>query len=208
VTIRPRLNVICGRCRRRREGRRHVFRSNSRRRATIKLEPVLGGCARCGKQYGGRNGNPLTHVCRAPGRRLPQPQDRAPAQDRGSGPSQDPGGRTGQAAGQDHPGTRTRTAAIQGPDRTAQSPLRATPRRRESPGQPAVQEPAPAAAAAARLPVLRQQGLPAARVRRVQTGLPGRRPRRLQAGIRAGLRQGIPRRDRRLPAAPPVRSMR
>jgi flagellar biosynthesis/type III secretory pathway protein FliH len=25
---------------------------------------VLGGCSRCGKQYGGRNGNPLTHVCR------------------------------------------------------------------------------------------------------------------------------------------------
>jgi hypothetical protein len=64
VTIRPRLNVICGRCARRREGRRHVCRSNARRRATIKLEPVLGGCARCGKQYGGRNGNPLTHVCR------------------------------------------------------------------------------------------------------------------------------------------------
>jgi hypothetical protein len=64
VTIRPRLNVICGRCGKRREGLRHVCRSNSRRRATIKLAPVLGGCARCGKQYGGRNGGPLTHVCR------------------------------------------------------------------------------------------------------------------------------------------------
>jgi hypothetical protein len=64
VTIRPRLNVICGRCGRRREGLRHVCRSNSRRRATIKLAPVIGGCARCGKTYGGRNGNPLTHVCR------------------------------------------------------------------------------------------------------------------------------------------------
>jgi hypothetical protein len=64
VTIRPRLNVICGRCGKRREGLRHVCRSNSRRRATIKLAPVLGGCTRCGKQYGGRNGNPLTHVCR------------------------------------------------------------------------------------------------------------------------------------------------
>jgi hypothetical protein len=41
-----------------------VCRSNSTRRATIKLAPVLGGCARCGKTYGGRNGNPLTHVCR------------------------------------------------------------------------------------------------------------------------------------------------
>ena len=64
MTIRPRLNVICGRCGRRREGLRHVCRSNSTRRATIKLAPVLGGCARCGKTYGGRNGNPLTHVCR------------------------------------------------------------------------------------------------------------------------------------------------
>ena len=64
MTIRPRLNVICGRCGRRREGLRHVCRSNSTRRATVRLRPVLGGCARCGKTYGGRNGNPLTHVCR------------------------------------------------------------------------------------------------------------------------------------------------
>ena len=64
MTLRPRLNVICGRCGKRREGLRHVCRSNSTRRATIRLQPVLGGCARCGKQYGGRNGNPLTHVCR------------------------------------------------------------------------------------------------------------------------------------------------
>jgi hypothetical protein len=41
-----------------------VCRSNSTRKATIKLQPVLGGCARCGKEYGGRNGDPLTHVCR------------------------------------------------------------------------------------------------------------------------------------------------
>jgi hypothetical protein len=64
VTIRPRLNVICGRCGRRREGLRHVCRSNSTRRATVRIRPVLGGCSRCGKTYGGRNGNPLTHVCR------------------------------------------------------------------------------------------------------------------------------------------------
>ena len=64
MTIRPRLNVICGRCGKRREGLRHVCRSNSARRATIKLAPVIGGCARCGKPYGGRNGNPLTHICR------------------------------------------------------------------------------------------------------------------------------------------------
>jgi len=64
VGVRPRLSVRCGRCGRPREGLRHVCRSNSKRRATIKLAPVLGGCSRCGKQYGGRNGNPLTHVCR------------------------------------------------------------------------------------------------------------------------------------------------
>jgi hypothetical protein len=63
VTIRPRLNIRCGRCGKRREGLRHVCVSNSKRRATIKLQAVLGGCARCGKQYGGTNGNPLTHVC-------------------------------------------------------------------------------------------------------------------------------------------------
>lgn len=63
MAIRPRLNVICGRCGKRREGLRHVCRSNSRRKATIKLRPVIGGCSRCGKTYGGAAGNPLTHVC-------------------------------------------------------------------------------------------------------------------------------------------------
>ena len=63
MTIRPRLNVTCGRCGKRREGLRHVCRSNSRRRATVRIRPVLGGCSRCGKTYGGANGNPLTHVC-------------------------------------------------------------------------------------------------------------------------------------------------
>lgn len=58
--VRPRLNVICGRCGKRREGLRHVCRSNSKRRATIRLAPALGACSRCGKSYG----NPLTHVCR------------------------------------------------------------------------------------------------------------------------------------------------
>jgi hypothetical protein len=60
VGLRPRLNVRCGRCGRPREGLRHVCRSNSRRRATIRLAPALGTCPRCGKDYG----NPLTHVCR------------------------------------------------------------------------------------------------------------------------------------------------
>lgn len=63
MTIRPRLNVVCGRCGKRREGLRHVCRSNSARRATLRLQPVLGGCSRCGKQYGGSNGSPFTHVC-------------------------------------------------------------------------------------------------------------------------------------------------
>jgi hypothetical protein len=58
--IRPRLNVRCARCGKPREGLRHVCRSNSKRRATIRLAPALGTCPRCGKQYG----NPLTHVCR------------------------------------------------------------------------------------------------------------------------------------------------
>ncbi len=60
VGVRPRLNVRCGRCGRPREGLRHVCRSNSARKATIKLTPVLGTCSRCGKPYG----NPLTHTCR------------------------------------------------------------------------------------------------------------------------------------------------
>jgi hypothetical protein len=64
VGIRPRLNVRCNRCGKVREGLRHVCRSNSARRATIRLAPVLGTCSRCGKEYGGRNGNPLTHTCR------------------------------------------------------------------------------------------------------------------------------------------------
>ncbi len=60
MSLRPRLNVRCGRCGKPREGLRHVCRSNSRRRATIRLAPALGTCSRCGKDYG----NPLTHVCR------------------------------------------------------------------------------------------------------------------------------------------------
>ncbi len=60
MSLRPRLNVRCGRCGKPREGLRHVCRSNSKRRATIKMAPALGTCPRCGKDYG----NPLTHVCR------------------------------------------------------------------------------------------------------------------------------------------------
>jgi hypothetical protein len=60
VGLRPRLNVRCGRCGKPREGLRHVCRSNSRRKATIKLAPALAACSRCGKPYG----NPLTHTCR------------------------------------------------------------------------------------------------------------------------------------------------
>jgi hypothetical protein len=60
VGLRPRLNVRCGRCGKPREGLRHVCRSNSRRKATVRLAPALGTCPRCGKDYG----NPLTHRCR------------------------------------------------------------------------------------------------------------------------------------------------
>lgn len=60
MSLRPRLNVTCGRCGRPREGLRHVCRSNSRRRATVRLTPAFGDCPRCGKPYG----NPLTHTCR------------------------------------------------------------------------------------------------------------------------------------------------
>lgn len=62
--FRPRLNIRCARCGKPREGLRHVCRSNSARRATIRIAPVMGDCPRCGKPYGGANGNPLTHACR------------------------------------------------------------------------------------------------------------------------------------------------
>jgi len=64
VGFRPQLNVRCARCGRRREGLRHVCVSNSARRATIRISPAFGSCPRCGKEYGGRNGNLLTHTCR------------------------------------------------------------------------------------------------------------------------------------------------
>ena len=195
MTIRPRLNVICGRCGKRREGLRHVCRSNSTRRATIKLQPVLGGCARCGKQYGGRNGNPLTHVCR------PRDGDFRKRKTARKRKAQAAARAAARAAERDK--QRAKIAAVrdrerspvQGAGRPAEGLLRGAPGRREGQGRAAAQEPgaaeAAAAAAAARVPVLRRQGLPAAGVRRVQGGLPGRPPRRLPAGIRAGLAAGL-----------------
>jgi flagellar biosynthesis/type III secretory pathway protein FliH len=56
---RPRLNVVCGRCGRPREGLRHVCRSNSSRRATVKPELSFGKCGKCKKTVT----NPLTHTC-------------------------------------------------------------------------------------------------------------------------------------------------
>ena len=60
MTWTPQLNVICGRCGKRREGIRHDCRSNSTRKATVKPKVSFGKCKACGKPYGG---NPLAHVC-------------------------------------------------------------------------------------------------------------------------------------------------
>ena len=56
----PQLNMVCGRCGKRREGLRHVCYGNSRRKATPKVKVSFGKCPACGKPYGG---NPLAHVC-------------------------------------------------------------------------------------------------------------------------------------------------
>ena len=55
----PKLNAVCGRCGKHREGLRHVCVSNSRRNATLKLQVSFGSCPKCKKPVG----NPLTHVC-------------------------------------------------------------------------------------------------------------------------------------------------
>jgi len=59
MTWTPQLNVVCGRCGKRREGLRHVCFSNSTRKATIKPQVSFGTCPKCKKPQG----NPLTHVC-------------------------------------------------------------------------------------------------------------------------------------------------
>ena len=55
----PRLNVICGRCGKPREGFVHVCRSNSTRKATPRPQFSFGTCPKCRKPQG----NPLTHTC-------------------------------------------------------------------------------------------------------------------------------------------------
>ena len=59
MALMPQLNVICGRCGKRREGIRHDCRSNSTRSATLKPQLSFGTCPKCKKPQG----NPLTHVC-------------------------------------------------------------------------------------------------------------------------------------------------
>ena len=62
MTVMPQLNVVCGRCGKRREGvLRHVCYGNSKRKAKPKLKLSLGKCETCGKP----RGNPLTHTCKA-----------------------------------------------------------------------------------------------------------------------------------------------
>lgn len=58
MALKPRLNMVCGRCGKPR-GLRHVCVSNSRRKATIRTQLSWGKCPRCRKPYG----NPLTHEC-------------------------------------------------------------------------------------------------------------------------------------------------
>lgn len=60
MTLKPLLQPVCGRCGKRREGIRHVCRSNSSRRATVTLKFSFGKCSKCNKDVT----NPLTHNCR------------------------------------------------------------------------------------------------------------------------------------------------
>jgi len=61
MSLRPQLNVLCGRCGKPR-GLFHECVSNSRRRQTLKPAVTFGECPDCRKTIT----NPLTHVC-APG---------------------------------------------------------------------------------------------------------------------------------------------
>jgi hypothetical protein len=59
MTLRPQLNVVCGRCGKPR-GLTHTCTSGGNRKATIRLAAGLGKCPKCKKPQG----NPLTHTCR------------------------------------------------------------------------------------------------------------------------------------------------
>lgn len=59
MSLRPQLNVICGRCGKPRGLLSHVCVSNSRRSQTLKPQLSFGPCPDCRKPVG----NPLTHVC-------------------------------------------------------------------------------------------------------------------------------------------------
>jgi hypothetical protein len=58
VSVRPQLNVVCGRCGKPR-GLAHTCTSGGARKATIKLKAGFGKCPTCKKP----RGNPLTHTC-------------------------------------------------------------------------------------------------------------------------------------------------
>jgi hypothetical protein len=58
MSLRPQLNVLCGRCGKPR-GLVHECVSNSRRRQTLKPTVTFGKCPNCKKTIT----NPLTHVC-------------------------------------------------------------------------------------------------------------------------------------------------
>lgn len=57
---RPRLNVLCGRCRKP-SGLFHVCVSNSTRKQALKPKLTFGKCPKCRKSYSA--GGALTHVC-------------------------------------------------------------------------------------------------------------------------------------------------
>jgi len=59
MTLRPQLNVVCGRCGKPR-GLTHTCTSGGTRKATIKLAAGFGTCPTCKRPQG----NPLTHTCR------------------------------------------------------------------------------------------------------------------------------------------------
>ena len=60
MALTPRLHITCSRCGKPREGLRHVCRSNSNRRATVKPALSFGTCSKCRKPVT----NPLTHTCK------------------------------------------------------------------------------------------------------------------------------------------------